>query len=296
MPSSISIQLNQEQAMSKNQYFLLLVLAFVIGSSLGVYWPVTAQEPQIKPNSTAPETVDAPKVLPPNPRRLFARNVVFSYQPDSPLEVVSVVDAEERGQEQIRITLKNVNAQAIRTFTLETKSYSDRSIPPLRGSLSNLTLNNTGVLPNETVVMYLTMNHFDHPEMQINVDFVEFIDGTIWGEDKSKFHEYVVGFREGFLALMEKLIEQVETKNAAAEILQEIARNSQPNSRPFENNKLGITVTKDSPPQWQSGFWNGVERAKFALKGLSNREELTNKLYESRNLMQSLGAGQNDTK
>jgi hypothetical protein len=295
MPSSISIQLNQEKAMSKNQYFLLLVLAFVIGSSLGVYWPVTAQEPQIKPNSTAPETVDAPKVLPSNPRRLFARNVVFSYQPDSPLEVVSVVDAEESGQEQIKIALRNVNAQAIRAFTLEMKSYLKPGQAP---SITYLSPQLIGyeIQPNAVIKEYLVGDDLSDSEMQINVNFIEFADGTTWGEDKSQFHQSLLGFREGFLALVEKLIEQVEVNNAADGILADIDRSTRNGQLPLENNSLAVVGRQGVSPRWQDGFHGGLRTAKSTLKGLKDKKELVGKLYELRNLMQSLGAGQNDTK
>jgi hypothetical protein len=284
--------------MSNKQYFLLLLMAVVLGATLGIYWPTIAQEPQIKPDNPIAESDEttASRDFKPISRKLFARNVVFDYQPDSPLEVVSVEDTNDGKSEQIKITLKNINAKAVRAFTLVTKGYASLNTPPTRGSLSNIALGNNGVGPNGITVMYLTMNHFDNPEMYINVDFIEFADGTTWGEDKSKFHEYLLGFREGFLALTEKLIEQLETKNAAAGILQEIGRSAQRNSMPFENSNLGIVENKAAHPQWQNGFWNGVDRAKFALKKLNNEKDLTAKLYESRYLMQALGAGQNDTK
>lgn len=83
----------------------------------------------------------------------------------------------------------------------------------------------------------------------LSIDFVEFIDGTTWGEDKEKSVELLAGRRAGAKKAKERLSEKFE-KEGVAGVAEAIEHDS---------GEEGLIPPPDKSVIWQEGYANGVK-------------------------------------
>ena len=105
--------------------------------------------------------------------------------------------------------------------------------------------------------------------MELAVDFVEFADGTRWGDDISKTGEMLDGYRAGGKAATKRYREILASGGADA---LEQALASQDSVQPDDKTKSSV---------WMDGFSSGVSRVKSRLsvaKTKGGQEEVRREL------------------
>jgi len=97
--------------------------------------------------------------------------------------------------------------------------------------------------------------------VELVVDFVEFADGTRWGDNKGKFAERLDGMRAGGKAAIKKY----------REILAKDGANGF--ERAMENSNLIQPEEHSNPGDWADGFNTGVNIVKNRLKAAKTKGE-----------------------
>jgi hypothetical protein len=107
------------------------------------------------------------------------------------------------------------------------------------------------------------------------VDFVEFADGTTWGEDRCEAADYLAGGRAGGRAALELLRGSLKREGAEA-VWQKL-----------NNSPLEIEPPEDHTERWKSAFREAVRtiservRRAYHSEGLPEMETTLNKPYDA---------------
>jgi hypothetical protein len=212
--------------MLKYRNIILLVLAFVVGSGAGFYWPTSAQDPTTTRNSQ-----EIPTRPPTSVQQLETKNVIFEQQPDSPLQPVEVLAASYPQQNEFIVKFRNISNKSIRAYVLKKLIYdSPQDNQPLEINSLQLHLKKDFYdQPASDVDEYLTGTSLEASKVLIKVDYVEFEDGTTWGQDissgrlKQNNRKLIAASWAGALTATQKLIKMVETQGWEA-----LIKNSDP--------------------------------------------------------------------
>lgn len=134
--------------------------------------------------------------------------IVVAQQPDSPLLVISTyVDSSDPLWPRYGYTVTNTSDKPIRAFTIQEGASTGGGGPIVGTRLSHLPAVKLFLKPHES-------RHEDGglgsiyqtppDKIELTVDFVEFADGTRWGDDTSKSSEILDGSRAGGRAAIKK--------------------------------------------------------------------------------------------
>lgn len=195
------------------------------------------------------------------PAFAFSNEVTVYPQPDSPLQLsnvvskwrVSTTDKNEKwNMLTVEFTCQNVSDKSIRAYTIR-QFYGEFN-------------NNNGITSfsypaTSTLFKPYQINLEDIGEggfqkipdnIKIAVDFVEFADGSTWGQDVSKSAERLAGLRAGAEASLEYLnnINRLNGIEAVIKTLDEI--------------KVAPPETQSSI--WQNGFTHGIKIISIRIK------------------------------
>jgi len=142
--------------------------------------------------------------------------VLVGTQPDSPLVItVGLVDTLDPLSPQITYAIQNISDKPIRAFTVleETATKSSRN----KGStIINIT-SATKILQRGQMEQNTFIGHrFGDPllTLTLSIDFVEFEDGTTWGQDTQQSAENLAGQRVGGRETIKKLRELMLTQGS----------------------------------------------------------------------------------
>jgi hypothetical protein len=189
-------------------YIILGTLVFVIGGGLGFVWPTIAQTPQqqlISKEGNIPVT-----------RKLFAKNSVFNYQPDSPLQPAEITEVSYSYGDTINISLTNTSAKIIRAYVIELNFYSGNASAGKTIIHNNIATSSHYILPGNPIVQSLALEDLTTADkMTVNLDFVEFNDGSTWGKDQTNYRETLQDFRAGALAATTQLLQLADQQGTA---------------------------------------------------------------------------------
>lgn len=204
--------------------------------------------------------------------------VVIAEQPGSPLLIISTfVDASAPLKPQYGYSITNVSDRAIRAYAIQEKVSLDAGAPIISTTWTNSPAIRLFFMPHESRQNDGGRGRtYEVPpiKVEIVVDFVEFADGTRWGDDAGKYSEMLDGERAGGKAAMKKYREILVGKGFR-ELEQELAN---PNS---------IQPTDPKSVDWSNGFTMGVNKVKRRLKeaqiksGENEARRELNKPYDS---------------
>jgi hypothetical protein len=180
-------------------YLMLCILTFSIGSGIGFVWPTIAQIPQ--QSSTSNE--ETPAIT----RKLFSQNTIFNYQPDSPLQPAEITAVSYPDGDLIHVSLTNVSSKIIRAYVIEFQFYSGAMSMGKTTLQNNIAYSANYILPGNPVIQALTKEDLAIADkVVVNLDFVEFNDGSSWGKDRTNYRTTLQDFRAGALAATEQLL------------------------------------------------------------------------------------------
>lgn len=148
------------------------------------------------------------------------------------------------------LTLTNTGKKSIRAYTLRTQTgIGEQGRQLEESSLSHMISENLLLLPGQSRQEINNGNGtFPEPVSQIliSVDFVEFSDGTTWGEDKSKSAETLAGQRAGGAAAIAYYKHKIDSGEFDPELV--------------ESGEAEILKAVDSGKSkaWKLGFQTGI--------------------------------------
>jgi hypothetical protein len=184
--------------------------------------------------------------------------VIAAQQPGSPLLIVpTFVDSADSLRPRYGYTLTNVSDKPIRAYTVRFGVNMNEGIPITTGSeFVNMPAIKLFLKPNETKQGEGGLGRsYDSPpvKVELSIDFVEFADGTRWGNDESISGDLLDGVRAGGKAALKKYRESIAI-DGINQLEQAIA-----NSDSIQPDNQAKSA------QWKDGFRTGVSIVKSRL-------------------------------
>lgn len=175
-------------------------------------------------------------------------------QQDSPLQLVAVnVRSADPFSPGIDFAVVNRGAVSVRAFTVS------REISPggLRAAtVTHMTSQKDVLQPGQSKVV--TVNEGAGRQavesIALSVDYVEFTDGSTWGDDTFKSAPRLAGQRAGGRAALDHFRRLIERKESAALM------------KSVEEDHLGAPSLDASTPEWNEGFDTGVGAVRQRLR------------------------------
>lgn len=193
--------------------------------------------------------------------------IAVDIQPDAPIVISSprVVYADSQYAEFV-YDLTNTSTKAVRAYAIRQQVY------PQKGAASSFLFENlplSGHPPFGPKALTTSSDTSDiepgkEQRVVLSVDYVEFVDGTTWGQDLGNFAETSAGQRAA-AALITARLQQVNQSSGRQDVLK-LIEDARADSKP--------STTQSA--NWQRGFTSAVasvtERLKRAYtKGGSNQ-------------------------
>jgi hypothetical protein len=256
--------------MKFRKYIMLCTLVFVIGGGLGFVWPTIAQTLQQEPQQPEdPNQDERTKHYVPGPKKLQPQNITLSYRPEMPVELTSINEEFANGRDTIAITLTNISSKAFRSYGVNVTTYTNpgkhRSLALY--SVANHSFRSGYLAPGLPIQQFLADGLLEADEATIEIDFIEFEDGKIWGPNLGGGLDGVKGHRAGMLAGLEKLLALVAQQGPELLLSEQSLDISIPNPATHSLN-------------WQKLFKHGIESAKSRVKEQGNAQDANKKLFE----------------
>lgn len=173
----------------------------------------------------------------------------------------------------IYLAVKNIGGLAVR-------AYATRSGRPEDGGcfIYNVIAPGKVIRPEESDARsrFVGVSRASPPKIIYEaVDFVEFTDGTTWGEDRCEVAQYLAGGRAGGRATIE-LLRGILKQEGPEAVLQKI-----------NNSTLELEPPDDHTERWKSAFREAVKtviervRRAYGSEGLTEIETILNKPYDA---------------
>jgi|GEM_PF-4277317 len=140
--------------------------------------------------------------------------VIRMNQPGSPLTIGQVIvdDSKDPNTPRITIKLANITNLPIRAFTVRCDTHFGESTLSA-WSLNNIRSRENCFGPQETRTVIMDDSNYSQPPRSavLSVDFVEFLDGSRWGEDTYKSGDRLDGWRAGAHLEAESILRKIRT-------------------------------------------------------------------------------------
>lgn len=183
--------------------------------------------------------------------------VIVTRQPDSPLRVVSTyVDTTDPLRPRYGYSVTNTSDKPVRAYAIKQSVSLDPGSPIIHTAFTHAPAVKLFLKSYETWQEEGGLGGvYQTPpiEVELTVDFVEFVDGTRWGDDNAKSGEMLDGIRAGGKAAIKKFRE-ILADSGGDRFEQAL---DDPDSVQPENSKKGY---------WEIGFNMGVNTVKRRLK------------------------------
>lgn len=137
-----------------------------------------------------------------------APRIVVTQQPESPLLIVpTYVDSSNPLRPRYGYSVTNTSDKPIRAFTIQEGVSLDAGAPIIGTTLSHSPAVKLFLVPHDSRQKEGGLGSiYQSPPIKVELaaDFVEFADGTRWGEDKANSGDRLDGIRAGGKAAMKK--------------------------------------------------------------------------------------------
>lgn len=231
----------------------------VVCALLGVVAVLFISSYLVRSNPQSAQKNENPST-PPSPFQVLVKS-----QSDSPL-LVSLSKTQNFPEPQIDLLLQNKGDKIIRAYTIGHEVASSHSkaeginFRNLR-SVENLFLPNQSVA--ESIERFTEPNSEPIEKITVYVDFVEFDDGTTWGQDKFQAAELLAGQRAGAKAALDYL--NKSEKEGGTSALVKISK----------LNAIPLTPPSNHSAQWLEGFRSGASIIQSRFQSAFNTGNLT---------------------
>lgn len=175
--------------------------------------------------------------------------VVIQPQPNAPLAITRAsVDSTDPFTPSIAITLTNAGNELIRAFTLRCETHFGES-RMISWSLNNIRSIENCFRPQDTRIITINDTNYSRPPESavLSIDFVEFLDGSRWGEDTYRSGERLDGWRAGAHAEVESILNKIETRGLNVAI------------KSIESNGSDTALPSGASLEYLDGFRLGVD-------------------------------------
>ena len=177
--------------------------------------------------------------------------VEVTLQSDSPLSIMLInVDDSTLSSQTVNFAVQNIGSKSIRAYTILGKTKASGKFKT--GEIEQNGLSFESEIIKENEVLFLS------------VDYVEFEDGSFWGEDSQGHSKLIAGERAGRLAAINRLKKLVKNNDFATltDLLgQKIA-------------EISVSVpTSSQPGEWQRGYQRGY-KAVISILQRSKEQEI----------------------
>ncbi len=200
-----------------------------------------------------------------NPGKMIAdQTLVVSVEQQAGVPVqISVIktDATNPLSPQLELQVINISSKAICTFAI---IYTAASLEKKWGG-GNITLTNIlslkeAIQPTQSKAVNIASYGYVEPvtAIMLSVDFVEFVDGTTWGQDIYKSGERVAGQRAGANAVKTYLL-GVKEREGASSLINAITKID-----------LEVKPSSGHTAEWEGGFQTGTAAMRERLKSANN--------------------------
>lgn len=168
-------------------------------------------------------------------------------QPDSPISLSAVrLVFDDPHKPAFEYTVVNNNDKPIRAYTIRQddgmtgSSLSMLNLPLQRGQSRWVSTGNTS---------------YSEPvrEILLSVDFVEFVDGTVWGPDTTHSSQRLAGTRAGMTVERNRLL-TILNEDGIAKLISDV------------DAELDVTPPTGNSPEWSEGFRTGALQYRARLR------------------------------
>lgn len=196
-------------------------------------------------------------------------------QSDSPLLITIInIDNSNTDSQLVNYSVQNVNNKSVRAFTVSCISKST-------GKIITRYLTFKLFQPREVDNGQIAIERFNiksDETLSFSIDYIEFEDGSSWGNNIYKQSEKIAGERAGRQEVISKIKGLISSNN------------SDGLSTFFEQDLSTIDISKtisDKTDLWRSGFQFGYKSTIFSLQRFErqNIKELSAKLNEMEKLL-----------
>lgn len=188
--------------------------------------------------------------------------VISEQQSDSPLQISSIEVSSSRPDiaqpefELVKVTalITNIGNSPIAAFAISHGTLNDSKKTGVM--FLNFMTADQSLQPGQSKTFAI----FSSPSNKVNgplglaIDYVEFIDGKKWGDDKLKTSQQLLGQRAGAKG----------AKTYFSKLLKERGREAIKSE--ISNNSDEITVPQGNPPNWEDGYRTGFKITRNRLR------------------------------
>lgn len=190
--------------------------------------------------------------------------IIILEQKDSPILISSPHANSNTLKPSYGYVISNVSDKTIRAFAVkEDVFYGKENYKQSGVTLSHFITQQQLLNSNESRQQYAE-NNTTYPEdvnkIVLSIDFVEFEDGSVWGENSNKSDEYLEGQRAGADAAVKAFREKLN-KDGLEALMEELDRDS---------TNIALQAEESKSSRWKTGFQSGVGVIRNRLKKASN--------------------------
>lgn len=147
-----------------------------------------------------------------------SQEISVETQQGSPLLILAPeINLTEPQLPRIKFELKNRSGKAISAYAILLKSNKPGSSSE-KVTLEHLLAHSSMLRPNTSKAEAIIAEDYIQPvpSYTLAIDFVEFVDGSAWGNDKFKSGERLAGRRAGFAVEKNRFLKVLKSQGAAA--------------------------------------------------------------------------------
>lgn len=183
--------------------------------------------------------------------------VSVAAQENVPLGItIGNIDASNPLTPRVEYVVQNISSKLIRAYTVLEDTATKSSIGKT-STIVNITSVKQILQPYQSMAGTVDGQSYQEPLeiLTLSIDFVEFADGTTWGDDTQQTAETLRGQRAGGSETIKKLRELMLKQGGGA-----VA------SLVKQKNITVVSPTPDQPAKWQYGFQVGQNTVLYRLK------------------------------
>lgn len=203
--------------------------------------------------------------------RLKRINLVVRSQPNSPVTIASrSINSSDPNTPRITIKVVNVSDSPVRAFTVRCDTHFGQSMLSA-WSLINIQSIKMCFRPQESRTVIMDDANYSQPPQSalLSVDFVEFLDGSRWGEDTYKSGERLDGLRAGAHSEAESILSKIRTSGTEVALNDVRAKSSD------------VVAPSNVSVEYSDGFRLGVDAVRARLlqsRGKNKLDDVVNEL------------------
>lgn len=147
-----------------------------------------------------------------------SKEITVETQPGVPLLILAPeINLTDLQLPQIKFELKNMSGKAVSAYTIHLKTNKANGFSE-KATVRHLLARSSILQPNMSKAEAVIAEDYIQPapSYALSIDFVEFMDGSAWGNDKFKSGERLAGRRAGFTIEKDHFLKVLKGQGASA--------------------------------------------------------------------------------